>query len=356
MKMFFLGGAILLSQAPTTQAPPAVGGPSSQAAPSATLAEVTTPNDPKQRMELAENVNGLQGLEIPWHVKATYEVFAPDGKSTDTGSYEEWRVNAKQYRIALHSPSISAEEFGTDHGVFRTGKQGWPRKPLSSIQWMIAQPIPPPTDPEKTKLKNYERNFGGTKVPCTALISSDSHETTENAEGYCFAPNNAILLYSTESDRVFQTLFEKIALVHGHYLAYDMQLLLDGKPWLKVHIEKVEGLGAADQLALTLPAGASPVTVLAAGRGDIAAGHQIKDAAPEYPMAAREQGVQGTVVVDAVIDTAGHMQQLQVLAGPQALRQAAMNAVSQWVYTPYLLDGKPVAVEAEIYVRFALGR
>jgi hypothetical protein len=76
-------------------------------------------------MDLARKVNGLQRLDVRWHLKANYEVFAADGKSSDTGTYEEWRVNAKQYRIALHGSSVSVEEYGTDHGVFRAGEQDW---------------------------------------------------------------------------------------------------------------------------------------------------------------------------------------------------------------------------------------
>src|SRR5580692_5789586 len=118
MKLFYLGFSILLAlgQTATPPAPPPAAGPPSQAGPPATPTNVATPADPNQRMELAGKMNGLLGLDIPWHIKATYEVFGPDGKSTDTGTYEEWRLNADQYRIALHSPSISAEEFGTDHG------------------------------------------------------------------------------------------------------------------------------------------------------------------------------------------------------------------------------------------------
>jgi hypothetical protein len=120
MKMLYLGFSILLAlgQTATSPAPSAAAGPASQAGAPATPTNVATPSDPNQRMELAGKMNGLLGLDIPWHMKATYEVFGPDGKSTDTGTYEEWRLNADQYRIAFHSPSISAEEFGTDHGVF----------------------------------------------------------------------------------------------------------------------------------------------------------------------------------------------------------------------------------------------
>lgn len=344
MKMFYLSVSILLvlGQTATTPAPPPTN--------------VTTPTDPNQRMELAEKVNGLRGLDIAWHLKATYEVFGPDGKLTDTGTYEEWRLNANQYRIALHSPSISAEEFGTDHGVFRTGEQGWPRKPLSSISAMIAQPVAPPVNPEKTRLENYERTFGSTKVPCTALIASGTTQTVENAEGYCFSTTNAVLLYATKRDRLFQTLFQEIGLVHGHYFAHDMQLLLEGKPWLKVHIDQLEGLGTTGKQALTVPDGATPVTRRVSGTGDITAGRLVKKAVPQYPLAAKQQGVQGTVILDGVINTEGHVQQIQVLAGPPMLQQAAIDAVKQWVYTPYLLAGKPVEVETEINVVFALAR
>jgi hypothetical protein len=260
MKMFYLGFSILLAlgQTATTPAPPAAAGPPSQAGAPATPTNVATPADPNQRMELAGKMNGLLGLDIPWHIKATYEVFGPDGKSTDTGTYEEWRLNADQYRIALHSPSISAEEFGTDHGVFGTGQQGWPRRPLSSIPAMISRPVPTPVNPEKFRLQNYERTFGSTKLSCTALIRSGANQAAQDAEGYCFAATNATLLYATERDRVFQTLFQQIALVRGHYFARDMQLLLEGKPWLKVHIDQLEDLGTTGQQALTVPASASP--------------------------------------------------------------------------------------------------
>jgi TonB family protein len=357
MKMSYLGISILLAlgQSTATPARPAAGSPSQAGAPE-TPTNVTTPADPKQRMELAKKVNGLLGLDIPWHLKATYELFGPEGKSTDAGTFEEWLLNANQYRIALHSPSISAEEFGTDHGVFRTGEQDWPRRPLSSIAAMIARPVPSPANPEKVRLENYERTFGGAKVPCTALIYSGTNQTAQDAQGYCFAPTNAILFYATGRDRLIQTLFQQNALVHGHYFAHDMQLLLEGKPWLKVHIDQLEGLSASGQQALTVPAGASPVTRYASGTVDITAGRLVKTATPVYPLAAKQQGIQGTVILDGIVNTEGHVQQLQVLTGPQMLQQAAIDAARQWVYTPYSLAGKPAEVEIEINVMFVLPR
>jgi len=63
-------------------------------------------------MELGRRVNGLQGLDAgPWHLKSSYEVFDTDGKSRDKGTFEGWWVDAKQYKLAFHSPQLSFEEY-----------------------------------------------------------------------------------------------------------------------------------------------------------------------------------------------------------------------------------------------------
>jgi len=358
MRMLYLSVSVLfaLAQSTTVPAPPAAGSASSQPAPPASPAEVMTPKDPKERMDLARKVNGLQGLDVPWHLKASYEVFAADGKSSDTGTYEEWRVNATQYRVALHGSSVSAEMYGTDHGVFRAGEQDWPGKPLSSIQTMIERPIFPERNPEKTVLQNYERSFGKEKVACTASMDRGAQTTAQNSASFCFSPNNAVLFYASTANQRYQTLFQHVADVHGHYLANDMQRFVEGRLWLKIHVEVLEGIGPAGLAALTVPAGASPVSVRVEEAGDVTAGHLIKKAFPMYPAAAKLQGVEGTVLLDGVIGKDGHFKTLQVLAGPQMLQQAAIDAVRQWAYTPYMLGGQPVEVDTEINVVFSLGR
>jgi TonB family protein len=355
MTIVHLGVSLLLvlTQAATAPEPPARV-PSSQAAPSTNSAEVITPKDAKERMELAEKVNGLHGLDIPWHLKASYEVFRLDGKSTDTGTYEAWHVSPKQYRLALRSPLISVEEYGTDHGVFRTGDQDWPGKPLSSIRGMIMRPVPVP-NPEKITLENYERTVSKQPLLCTGLINHGAKTTVQDAASYCFAPTNAILFYSGSPGRI-QILFEHTSLVHGHYFANDMRLFIGGRPWLKVHVDTLEGLGPAALSALTVPAGASAVTARLDATEEVTQGRLINKTVPSYPAAAKLQGVQGTVILNGVIGTDGHFKKLEVMAGPPMLQQAALDAVRQWVYTPYLREGKPVEVETDVNVVFAMQR
>jgi periplasmic protein TonB len=80
----------------------------------------------------------------------------------------------------------------------------------------------------------------------------------------------------------------------------------------------------------------------------------IKRVAPSYPEEAREQGLQGTVVVRALIGKTGDVENLQLVTGDPLLAEAALKAVKKWKYKPYLLNGDPVEVDTQIQVNFTL--
>ncbi|MGA9526587.1 MAG: TonB family protein [Terriglobales bacterium] len=86
----------------------------------------------------------------------------------------------------------------------------------------------------------------------------------------------------------------------------------------------------------------------------VSAGLLIKKVAPDYPEMARQSRIQGAVVLRAVIDKNGDIQDLTLVSGHEMLAPAAIAAVKQWKYKPYLLKGQPVAVETEITVNFSL--
>jgi len=84
---------------------------------------------------------------------------------------------------------------------------------------------------------------------------------------------------------------------------------------------------------------------------------KISEVAPSYPVEAKQAGVQGLVVLAAVIGKDGNIQSLKVLNSPSpALSQAAMDAVKQWKYRPFMLNGTPVEVDTQITVNFTLSR
>ncbi len=75
---------------------------------------------------------------------------------------------------------------------------------------------------------------------------------------------------------------------------------------------------------------------------------------PVYPPIARSARVQGTVILAAVIGKDGTIQNLHVVSGHPLLTGAAMDAVKQWRYRPYILNGDPVEVDTQVEVHFTL--
>jgi TonB family protein len=83
-------------------------------------------------------------------------------------------------------------------------------------------------------------------------------------------------------------------------------------------------------------------------------GMLLKKANPVYPPAAKKARIQGSVVLNAVIGKEGHVENLTVVSGPNELQQSALDAVRQWVYKPFLLNGDPVEVKTTISVVYTL--
>ena len=86
----------------------------------------------------------------------------------------------------------------------------------------------------------------------------------------------------------------------------------------------------------------------------VTSGMKIKDAVPVYPEQAKYAHIQGMVLMSVVINKNGEVEDLEVLDGPIELVVSAVNAVRQWKYRPYILNGKPVEVSTQITVKYTL--
>jgi len=99
-----------------------------------------------------------------------------------------------------------------------------------------------------------------------------------------------------------------------------------------------------------------PIAIPVPVGGDVQSAKLLKQVLPAYPPPARQLRIFGTVHLLGIIAKNGTIQRLQVLSGHPLLRQAALDAVSQWVYRPTILNGQPVEVEAPIDVIFTLSQ
>jgi protein TonB len=90
--------------------------------------------------------------------------------------------------------------------------------------------------------------------------------------------------------------------------------------------------------------------------GDVRLAHPIHRVEPRYPQMAIAAHISGAVELEGIIGTDGRIRDLHALSGNPLLVPAALDAVRQWVYSPTLLNGKPVEVIAPIMVIFRLTR
>jgi TonB family protein len=86
----------------------------------------------------------------------------------------------------------------------------------------------------------------------------------------------------------------------------------------------------------------------------VSQGLLIKKVQPQYPRNALSMHVEGAVQLMATVSATGNITAVKVLSGDGLLTKAAIDAVKQWKYKPYRLNGEPVEIQTQITVNFAL--
>ena len=86
----------------------------------------------------------------------------------------------------------------------------------------------------------------------------------------------------------------------------------------------------------------------------VSQGLLIKKVPPSYPPSALRMRIEGNVELVATIAKTGEITRVKVLSGDSQLTKAATEAVKQWKYKPYLLNGEPVEIQTQITVKFKL--
>ncbi len=120
----------------------------------------------------------------------------------------------------------------------------------------------------------------------------------------------------------------------------------DEPPVVEASSATPPALGNALETAPALPKLGAPISQ------GIAGGALIRRVQPVYPADARRMHVEGSVVIDAVVTVDGQVDQLQLVSGDPRLAPAALDAVRQWRYTPYSLNGKPIPKQTRITISF----
>ncbi len=308
------------------------------------------------RLQRVDAATSLDALTVaPWHMKMSIQLFDPHGKPTEPGTIEEWWASPQQYRVTWFTPSYKATDLQTSTGFYRTKAAEQPPWLLEQLLEQVVHPMPPPRDTEGTLPEARKEKFGKSTFNCIVLaraIKAKVFLPIGVFPTYCIDPaaNALRAVYDYGSQLILRNDIEPFA---GRSVTRDINITRNNKSTATARVFRLEAF-TADEATFLPHEGLEPVEhPLRLGAATIGAAltTMVK---PIYPENATDKA--GMVILQLIIARDGHIAFTRFITSPAPeLGAAAMTAVKQWVYKPYLLEGKPVEVETTTFVNFTGG-
>jgi TonB family protein len=301
--------------------------------------------DPRQHLQELARANSLE-LEgsQPWHLLMTFQLNDLDGKPKDSGTIEEWWVSPQSHRLEIRSRSYNfTDPAPSDASAPATRNRE--SYLVSELLNQVTDPIPDYGDFNGLVASEATRAFGKVTLSCI-IVARPPRRPSQ----FCFEPGTSTLRgYVDESQ--FSAVRNNMAKFRGIYLGLDNSLAFSGKPAISGHVDKLESFHPDGSIVLSTAPSGTPSII----PGAVLSGRAVSKPQPDYPEAARGRHIMGTVVLCATISRQGTISSLDVISSPSLLLTgSAMQAVKQWTYQPYLLNGSPVEVETTITVNYNL--
>jgi TonB family protein len=316
------------------------------------------PSDPKELMLLAAKTNGLTGDDVkPWHLKGSFTLLNGVGAATDDGTFEMFWVNSHQFNVVYKSKVLSLTEYGTKSGVLRAGVLNPEFDLLDKAVREFRAPVNlGEATIENSKFDLQKRDMNGTKLLCLTL-KTHRGEPTQGLAGisYCLDADQPVVRIAVQPDDLRQFVHNKIVEFQGRYIAGDLEIVNGQNAVLKAHLDQIEPLESIHAEDFVPPHGAVLMPNVFILSSNAAKELLVNHPKPQYPPIARAAHVYGSVVLQAHIGADGRVSSLYVVSGPAMLQQSALEAVRNWTYKPYMLDGVPEEVITTINVFFPQG-
>lgn len=313
---------------------------------------------PRDRLLTASTHSQLDapGLK-PWHLKLDVTLYDLHGNNPVTGTIELWNAdNGNRTVFTFGDAKRVVLNDGDKHYVTHSG----PEVPAfaDGVLDAVLRPGPSEEDLKASNPENQKENFGKVQLDCVMLSESIPHKgliALGLFPTYCMDPGVPVLRASFNFGS-FTVLRNNISEFQGHDVARSLLFIQGQKTRVaEATVTTLETFTpAADQFAPDASM-KSAAALLARVGGGVMAGHIVTKVQPVYPASARQEHIGGTVVLRAIIGRDGHIRYLRPVSSPSTdLALASIDAVRQWTYTPYLLNGEPTEVDTTITVNFNL--
>jgi Gram-negative bacterial TonB protein C-terminal len=322
---------------------------------------IPMPNDPVELMKVARRSDGISAADSqPWHLKATYQVFASDGKKSEEGVYEVFFANSRKFKQSYASKSFSQVDYTTETGLFRTGDMQWPSGPERLVVRKLFHPFPNEEFLQKQTPQAFDRNMNGVNFRCVIFRSSASggQPSESIVPTFCFDRDKPILRYTsgwgaTYSELSGASILNGIFVFRDRYIARDISVSIFDKPYVQIHIDVLEDLTEAKDADFQPPATAvrapPPMPFVPE---NLMNGRIIKRVEPGYAALANPGGWDGRVIADVIVGSDGHVMKVRPLSGSSMYQGMVADAIYKWVYSPFLVGTVPTEVETEVTYTF----
>ncbi len=309
------------------------------------------------RLAAANNLNLKKNA--PFHLGMTFQLYDLKGKPAETGSFETWWAAPGSQRTVVHLTGLNENGSvpdGADAALLRDSYL------VSQLIESAIRPVPPvPTVGDAIRMRTV--NFGKIKLDCAMAASGPAEQMNAEPTTACVEPQETDVLLLQGLGGKALLLRGRVGKFHDTYVGLDLRLAYLGADSIAGKVTILQNFDPATSEA---PANAQPQTLRLPGEaipggkavrmsGGVIAGHRIRFVEPIYPIVAKMQHRSGSVLLNAIIGKDGSVERLVPIASTNEIfTNEAMNAVRQWKYSPYLLNGEPTKVDSTIIVNFAM--
>ena len=337
--------------------------PHTNQAAAAVTADPAMPNDLNGLMLLGWRLNGIEGVNRPWRLRANYQTFDADGKPKDQGTFEEWWAGPEKWKWSYSGTGFNQTHYRNGDKTSVTGDLGWVPFQDENAVAFLRRPLAGSGELEYLFFTSADRKIGAASLHCV-LPSSVARELVasedfggnpmlglrESFRGWgvpttCFNPDSAVARVEL-FENGFSALFDGVVQVDGQYVARDIWLRNGTAPIEHLAVTTLEVPSRLDESEFAVP-------VDARAQGKYSGGRRIAWKPPTLP---KDQKTGGLVMITVKITKKGDVADPEVISGPKELRSSALEAVKTWKYEPYRLNGQPVEVSRVVDVMYRLGR
>ena len=310
------------------------------------------------RLKKAEIDTSLDDKNLlPWHLKLEIQFYDLKGKPTDKGTIEEWWATPRQRLIEYALPDYTGKFVQNDKGEFWSKTPGSPSNLANMLLTQIVHPMPGDEKIDRATPELRKDSFGKVSLDCIMLthpIKDVVYPPLGLYPTYCFdvGKDSLRVSYSLGSIGIVRN---SMGVFQGRSVATAVTIDQGSTQTASAHVVELKGtqvvagqFAESPDMQSTLSKASVPGTVMA--------GTILKKPQPIYPQSARMRHAEGTVLLHALIGRDGRILTLEIDSTPDAdLGLAALAAVQQWAYSPYLINGQPTEVDTIITVNFHIG-